>query len=100
MVVHGGSALGSGPPLHEGGSGRVVAGKPGGFPTVLAGFGLGTGEGLERPAIGQAAADCGRAVASRVEPWLGVESWLGGLAWLSYGSHSIKRKAGKNSRLD
>ncbi|PKI54310.1 hypothetical protein CRG98_025301 [Punica granatum] len=30
----------------------------------------------------------------------GFEPWLGGLAWLSYGSHSIRRKAGKSSRLD
>ncbi|PKI60892.1 hypothetical protein CRG98_018717 [Punica granatum] len=30
----------------------------------------------------------------------GFESWLRGLAWLSCGSHSIRREAGRSSRLD
>ncbi|PKI73406.1 hypothetical protein CRG98_006176 [Punica granatum] len=30
----------------------------------------------------------------------GFEPWLGGLAWLSCGSHSIRRKVEKSSRLD
>ncbi|PKI70812.1 hypothetical protein CRG98_008807 [Punica granatum] len=30
----------------------------------------------------------------------GFEPWLGGLAWLSCGSHPIRRKAEKSSRLD
>ncbi|PKI71430.1 hypothetical protein CRG98_008167 [Punica granatum] len=83
-------------------SNRVVTGIQGGFPAILASFGLGKGwtGDLSRRPWGEATADCGRAELGGVEPWLGVEPRLDGLAWLSCGSHSIKRKAGKRLRLD